>query len=206
MKSALPALRSLLEEARRTFAGRAEPEAAALIALLDGLGTAATGVAVAAAPAPALQPVCVRLPEALALAPAETAGLVSLVDALAPTLSWARAPAATTPAEYFEGHAYAMLVGDGGFVPADGFMLGLFLLAPGLFYPNHAHAADELYYLLSGRAQWQKSGGAFAGFGPGELVAMPSMTPHAIRIGSEPVLILWAWYGDLHGPFVYLPD
>jgi len=205
MKSALPALRSLLEEAHRTFAGRAEPEAAALIELLDGLDAATPAGAAAGVPTAELQPVCVRLPEALALAPAETAGLVSLVDVLAPALPWARAPAASTPAEYYQGHAYAMLVGDGGFVPADGFMLGLFLLAPGLFYPNHAHAADELYYLLSGRAQWQKSGGAFAGFGPGELVAMPSMTPHAIRTGSEPVLILWAWYGDLHGPFVYLP-
>jgi len=159
---------------------------------------------------PASNIVMIRLsgapPAALARATAETAELVARVVDLAPALAWERAPADETPAEYYKGHAYCMIAGNGGFLPSDRFMLGLFLIAPGVFYPNHAHAADEVYYVLGGRAEWQIAGGAFEAEGPGGLVAMPSMTPHALRTGADPVLILWAWYGDPHGSFVYLTD
>jgi len=194
-------LAPFLAEVRQTFARRSEAAAADVVALLDGLGRSA-----AAGPVPADQPVCALMPAALARATAETAELVARVVDLAPALAWERAPADETPAEYYKGHAYCMIAGNGGFLPSDRFMLGLFLIAPGVFYPNHAHAADEVYYVLGGRAEWQIAGGAFEAEGPGGLVAMPSMTPHALRTGADPVLILWAWYGDPHGSFVYLTD
>jgi len=194
-------LSDFLTETRQLFANRREPEAQWLAQQVHALAPAKIH-----ALTPAQQPVCGLLPAALELGNAETARLLASVARLAPVLAWERAPADSTPAEFYPGHAYCMIAGDGGFLPAPHFMLGLFLIAPGMNYPNHAHAADELYCVIAGRAAWQRSGGAFETYGPGEAVIMPSMAPHAIRTGAEPVLILWAWSGDVHGRFVYLTN
>lgn len=201
--TALPDLLSeFLGETRRHFTERPGVLPQRLVRHLDALTPAVAPRSLA----PAAEPACAHLPHLLRDGAAETARLLTLVEGLTPRLAWERAPIEETPAGFHPGHAYCMIAGDGGFLPASRFMLGLFVIAPGMFYPNHAHAADELYYVLAGRAEWQVAGGAFAGFGPGALVSMPSLTPHAIRTGAEPVLILWAWFGDLYGSFVYVTD
>lgn len=194
-------LRQFIAEVRRLLADRTARPVAALRDELDALARTAPH-----RPAPADQPICAALPELLALGNAQTAAMLALTARLGPSLAWERAPRESTPPAFHAGHAYCMIAGHGGLLPASRVMLGLFLIAPDMFYPNHAHAADEFYYVLAGQAAWQKSGGVFETVGPGGLVVMPSMEPHAIRTGAEPVLILWAWSGDLHGRFVYLPD
>lgn len=32
---------------------------------------------------------------------------------------------------------------------------------------------------------------------PGEVIEVPSMTPHALRTGARALLMLWSWTGDI---------
>ena len=97
--------------------------------------------------------------------------------------------------------AYVPFVGLTSLVVTDAITCGIFLLAPGAFYPNHSHAADEIYYVIAGQGEWQKDSGDFVAYGPGSLIEMPSFTPHALSTGVTPVLILYAWIGDIGGEY-----
>ncbi len=102
---------------------------------------------------------------------------------------------------FADGHAFASLVGPEGPVPAAGFELGLFLIAPGVFYRDHNHAAPELYAPLTGPHGWR--------FGPGDpIVWRPAhrpvwnepFRPHATMAGAVPFLCLYVWTADIDAP------
>lgn len=97
--------------------------------------------------------------------------------------------------------AYVEFVGPTSPIATDDLRFGVFLLAPATFYPNHSHAADELYYVIAGEGDWQKDNGSFITHGPASLIEMPSFTPHALRTGGPPVLMLYGWTGDVGGEY-----
>jgi len=93
------------------------------------------------------------------------------------------------------GHAFCTLAGeaDGPF-RVTGLDIGLFVMAPGLFYRDHAHPAPELYLPLTGPHRWR-----FAPDAP--LVKRAALdpiwnepeAPHVIKVGPVPFLALYAW-------------
>ncbi|WP_282605246.1 dimethylsulfonioproprionate lyase family protein [Pelagibius sp. Alg239-R121] len=89
------------------------------------------------------------------------------------------------------------LLGPDGLVFCDHCRLGLFLQMPDLFYPGHAHAADELYLVLSGTADWQLGGSEAIPRSPGSFIHHPSGHWHAMNTRSEPLLAIWGWTGDI---------
>ena len=82
-------------------------------------------------------------------------------------------------------------------VPADAVRMGLFLLRPEVFYPPHAHRAEEIYLVLAGAGAWQGSAPRFAAKGPDDLVHHAPLEPHAIRTAERGMLTLWAWRGEI---------
>ena len=107
---------------------------------------------------------------------------------------------------FAQGHAYASLVGEVAPIKARDFDLGIFLIAPGVLYRDHAHAAPELYAPLTGPHGWR--------FGPGTpLQIKPAHQPvwnlphqpHMTKVGSVPFLCLFAWTRDVNAPAYVLP-
>lgn len=138
---------------------------------------------------------------ACALATDATRPIVEAVAALADHFQW-RGGGDHGFGDRLRGElAYVPFVGPTSLIVADDFTFGIFLLAPGAFYPNHSHAADEIYFVVAGEGEWQKDNGDFVSHGPGSLVEMPSFTPHALRTGASPVLMLYAWTGDIAGEY-----
>lgn len=81
---------------------------------------------------------------------------------------------------------------------------GIFFLAPDFEYPMHNHAALEVYYVISGVVHVQNGVAAEPRrLGPGEYSVTPSGVPHALRTGEAPVVILYAWTGDLASPIYW---
>ncbi|MEM6621324.1 MAG: dimethylsulfonioproprionate lyase family protein [Pseudomonadota bacterium] len=80
-------------------------------------------------------------------------------------------------------------------------ILGLFLLAAGLHYPLHQHAAAEVYAPLSGSLRIRHGL-------TGDPIHIPagrwSITPphrlHSMDIGSAPCLLLYVWTGEITAP------
>lgn len=136
-----------------------------------------------------------------------SAAVVAAVREAASALRW-RQNQSYSDTAFLPSYAYSELVGPSGRARNDRYAIGLLYLAPGTFYPAHAHPAEEAYHVLSGASEWwqgEPAGAASAGSAadasalraPGARVLHPSGVMHAMRSGSRPLLALYIWRGDI---------
>lgn len=120
------------------------------------------------------------------------APLAGSLAALAPDLIWTTRKSVGPSASpgFAEAHANAMLFGPGGLETRQDLWIGLSLMAPHTRYPDHDHAPEEVYIVLSD--------GAFLQTAPPWLERKPGQTVynspgirHAMRAGAAPFLALW---------------
>lgn len=74
---------------------------------------------------------------------------------------------------------------------------GLFLMGSNKYYPEHYHPAYETWLILHGNAKWKLGNGDWQIKKPGEHFTCNKNESHAIQMGEESLLALWAWTGDL---------
>ncbi|MCW6512674.1 dimethylsulfonioproprionate lyase family protein [Lichenifustis flavocetrariae] len=135
------------------------------------------------------------LPDALAAARRHStamAGIAYAFQALEPSLYWAPRSASGphASANWLEGHANAMIVGPGGVESRNDMQIGVSLMAPHVRYPDHTHAPEEVYLVLSpGRFQHGESGWFEPGIG-GTLYNEPSIR-HAMASDASPLFAIW---------------
>lgn len=93
------------------------------------------------------------------------------------------------------------VVGQVGLLRDDRVRTGLFLLAPGLHYPLHTHAASEIYFCLSGSVtlQYGITGEPFD-LEPGGISVTQSDHVHALTTGPRPTLLIYQWIGEIDSP------
>lgn len=192
-------LRLLLDEIDRYLAGLSG----------DGIAETRTGLAALRGGSMRAEPrrenatVRAYLTSALAVLADNHPALADAIETAEPHLCWRTYdsyPSEKIGAAFKSGHAYASLIGEGA-IPADDFDLGLFLVAPGLLYRDHAHVAPELYAPLTGPHGWR-----FAPEGP--LVIKPAHEPvwnepgqpHLTKIGPVPFLCIYCWTRDVDEP------
>lgn len=150
-------------------------------------------------------PVCDHLDAALQAL--QSSGNDSLAKAIAECssfLNWVSYdayPRGEIGSDFADNHAFASIIGEGCTLEAVDFDLGLFLIAPKLFYRDHHHAAPELYAPLTGPHGWR--------FNPGdpliwkeahEPVWNPAWQPHATMTGNIPFLCIFCWTQDVALP------
>ena len=124
--------------------------------------------------------------------------LTRLLAPLAPALPWADTSANMIMPEGFGGrYSAAKIAGPDGTIPAADFRFGTFLQYPDTWYPLHHHAAEELYFILSGTAEWTRDGVDGQPEPPGTLIRHAPHERHATRTLGEPLLALWVWLGDI---------
>jgi mannose-6-phosphate isomerase-like protein (cupin superfamily) len=81
-----------------------------------------------------------------------------------------------------------------GAVPEKDVIFGVLDLDPGGFYPAHAHAAPEIYFVLSGTAEWTVGDDTFIAKA-GMAIYHASNTPHRmVNKGTEPLKTIWFWW------------
>jgi len=123
--------------------------------------------------------------------------MVERFKALEPALEWKpRATYDSTASENFlMGHANTMIVGPGGFEDRGDVWLGATLLAPNVRYPDHEHAPEETYLMLSDGEFMSGKSGWFSP-GAGGSFYNPPRIRHAMRSGDKPLLAFWALLPD----------
>ena len=125
-------------------------------------------------------------------------GLAEAIRAFAPTTDWYRIldGAGVDPA-LEEG----LMVGRPEPVPDAPARVGLFLIAPGVHYPLHTHAAHEVYYVVSGEVGIRHgiTNEPLRIGAPGYRITPPNRV-HALTTGEAPCLIAYVWTGDLAAP------
>jgi mannose-6-phosphate isomerase-like protein (cupin superfamily) len=79
-------------------------------------------------------------------------------------------------------------------IPQDDVLMGIMELDAGGFYPSHAHVAPEIYFVLSGRAQWTVADETFIA-APGTAIYHAPNAPHRmVNLGTEPLRAIWFWW------------
>jgi mannose-6-phosphate isomerase-like protein (cupin superfamily) len=126
-------------------------------------------------------------------------GLIAALGAAAPNLVWDQVKSyrEVMPREFLDGYAHTNLLGRGGHFPDDRARCGLLLFGPDIDYPAHSHPARELYLVLDGTAEWWREGEDYVPRPPGDRLLHEGGQSHAMRMGADGLLALWAWTGDL---------
>lgn len=95
----------------------------------------------------------------------------------------------------------AQAVGTYGCFDSREIAAGLFLIAPGVSYPLHTHAAAEVYWCLGGAITLRHGvdGEPFT-LRDGEYSVTPPNRAHALTTAEESVLLAYLWHGDLTAP------
>lgn len=192
------ALEEAIDAAGAAFEARArDPQAAASVARIFGaLREPVEGEGAA----PARLPVCDLLAEAAEPSRFADPALRRLAAALLqldPLLPWRRrgGEAMNASAGFQEGHANAMIAGPGGVEMRRDLWLGVSLLAPGVRYPDHDHAPEETYLVLS-EGEFSQNDGPWFEPGVGGSFYNPPGIRHAMRAKGAPLLAVWALWAD----------
>jgi len=145
-------------------------------------------------------PVCGLLEGALPKVPSQP-GLSRLIErfqALEPRVQWRRKTVydPTASENFDEGHANAMIIGPGGLEERSDIWLGVTLMAPNVRYPDHDHAPEEVYLVLSPGEFRQGTGDWFSPGIGGSFYNLPGIR-HAMRSSAAPLLAFWALSADV---------
>lgn len=140
-------------------------------------------------------PVCAHLPKALALAQQASPAMARLAQALVPLagqVAW-RQRASSGPMasdNWLNGHANAVIIGKGGLEERDDVAIGASLMAPHVRYPDHTHAPEELYMVMSD-SRFQNAATPWHAPGLGGTVHNPPGIQHAMASDGVPLLAIW---------------
>ena len=142
----------------------------------------------AASPAPAAAKIIAWQPDEDTI----TTPLHRAIQHAAPHVNWQFIYSEAQVGRHFlDNYGYFELIGPTGHFHSDKCNAYIAYWGPGLYYPAHHHASEELYFVLSGAA---------ATLGPAEHRFHASHQPHAITTTDSGILILVLWRGpDLRG-------
>ena len=153
-------------------------------------------------------PVCDHLDAALH--GMDRPSLARAINEARPLLHWVSYdayPRDAIGARFAGNHAFASIIGEGCAIDAVDFDLGLFLIAPKIFYRDRHHAAPELYVPLTGPHGWRfKAGDPLLWKEAHEPVWNEPWQPHATMTGSLPFLALFCWTKDTSLPAKVIPS
>ncbi|MBB5550885.1 dimethylsulfoniopropionate lyase [Rhizobium lentis] len=141
-------------------------------------------------------PVCAYLDVALAIDSSYDPSLGRLIEAfkgIEPMLEWHRRTKYDHSASdnFAGGHANAMIIGPGGLEERSDLWLGVTLMAPHVRYPDHDHAPEEVYLVLSEGEFRQGDGNWFSPGIGGSFYNVPGIK-HAMRSVDTPLFAFWA--------------
>ena len=88
---------------------------------------------------------------------------------------------------------YKALIGGSwpGVIPHSDVLMGVLELAPGAIYPGHQHPAPEIYYVVSGTAEWSVGDEAFVAEAGTAIYHAPGMLHRMINTGDDVLRLVY---------------
>jgi hypothetical protein len=140
-------------------------------------------------------PVCSHLDAALVIETEHESlrRLINRFKAVEPLLEWRRRSNydGSESENFFEGHANAMIIGPGGLEDRRDLWFGVTRMAPNVRYPDHDHAPEEVYLVLS-EGEFRQGQGAWFSPGVGGSFYNEPGISHAMRSVNTPLLAFWS--------------
>ena len=107
-------------------------------------------------------------------------------------------------ASFLDEIAALKLLGPAAPAPSERLALGLFLMGPGVHYPLHAHAAEELYLTIGGAIDFRSDPKQpWRTTVPGDLIYHRVHEPHEMRTRERASVALYLWSGEIFEPSWY---
>ena len=114
-----------------------------------------------------------------------------------PLLHWRRSGQGKLPAGIAAHLRTAEIIGPDGMIAHERIRFGVLYQGAALRYPEHRHAAEELYFIVSGQALWCIDKGAPSSQEAGCFVHHRAWQWHAMQTSAAPMLALWGWAGQI---------
>ena len=114
-----------------------------------------------------------------------------------PLLHWRRSGQGKLPAGIAAHLRTAEIIGPDGMMAHERIRFGVLYQGAALRYPEHRHAAEELYFIVSGQALWSIDKGAPLAQEAGCFVHHRAWQWHAMQTSAAPMLALWGWAGQI---------
>ena len=102
--------------------------------------------------------------------------------------------------------AVAIVVGEGGLLSSDKVCTGFSLQAPDIYYPPHAHRAEESYFIIGGDADWRVGAKPWFAVEPGDSIYHEPWARHAMQTNGQPLLTIWLWTSHLDSDVLTVRD
>ena len=150
-----------------------------------------------------LKPRDLRHPHANAL-------LGALVET-APAIDWIGGPSGyggePDMQAFCANYAFCALAGPAGWARgcsavSDKVGFNFTVQCPNVTYPDHAHKAIELYYVVSGKALWKRGGEPWVERYPGDVILHTAGMRHAMKTTDEPLVAMAVWISDINSGLV----
>ena len=96
----------------------------------------------------------------------------------------------------FDVSRWKTLVGgnEGGQLPEADVQFGRWQLAPGATYHAHRHEVPEIYYIISGKAEWTVGTEVRRVSQGATILTEPGQVHKMVNVTDEPVDALWFWW------------
>ena len=98
-------------------------------------------------------------------------------------------------AAFLQQYGWIKFLGPDAYWRSDELSSGLILLGDHITYPEHWHDAEEIYFPISGTAEWYHQDRGWQAISPGTMIHHASNIKHAMRTIGEPLLALYVWRG-----------
>jgi len=120
--------------------------------------------------------------------------------AVEPSSDWVQNPnygGDAVGAAFLDNYGYVEFVGPGRAYESPTLLTGFLMLGPGTHYPDHGHAAEEIYHVVAGRARWWREDLGWRDEPAGAAIHHVPHQRHAMRAGNDPLLALYCWSGEI---------
>lgn len=124
-----------------------------------------------------------------------TRGLAAAIAGQAAALVWRSSYSAAEVGDFARGYAWAPLGSPEGPLVCAAGLVSVMYVGPGLAYPPHRHAPEEVYLVLCGEADFRSETQPARRLGPGGLCHHAPQESHAMQTSGSPVLVLSVWRG-----------
>lgn len=98
--------------------------------------------------------------------------------------------------------AVTTIIGQGALLPSAHVYAGLSLQRNNIYYPPHAHRAEESYWIIGGSGDWRVAGKPWFAVKPGDSIYHAPGVCHAMQTNEQPMLTLWLWTSHLDSEVV----
>ncbi len=94
------------------------------------------------------------------------------------------------------------IIGEGGLLPSDKGIAGFSLQGRDIYYPPHAHYAEESYWIIGGDGDWKVGTEPWFAVEPGDSIYHEPEVRHAMQTNEQPLLTVWLWTSHLDSEVV----